>query len=307
MENILINIDTRFIDKKVFKNAGKCTYKLNNPIKNVGYVRLSSIELPTVFYEFQYAKNNTSFSLIFQSNDINNITNNDNNTNQPVIFNIVIKDGNYDSDNLITNLSDLFVINVNPNLNQHMINIKWDKVNYKTTFDCDIPFSLSFNNNDKTNHSLGRRLGFLYDNYNSSIVEISNVNENDNLIYTNTYQSTSESYLYITFDDYIFFRVNDYGTIYNDVVNYNLLAKIILPNGTFLIDNGSNFISKEQIFRKPIDINKLDIELIFPNGKTIDLNLADFSFTLEVGVIYDSELYATYESNKYKYIKNRIL
>ena len=58
MENILLNIDTRFIDKSKFPNAGKFTYQLDNPLKNIGYIRLSSIELPALYYVFKNIYNN---------------------------------------------------------------------------------------------------------------------------------------------------------------------------------------------------------------------------------------------------------
>ena len=64
MENILLNIDTRFIDKSKFPNAGKFTYQLDNPLKNIGYIRLSSIELPALYYVFKNIYNNVIYYTI---------------------------------------------------------------------------------------------------------------------------------------------------------------------------------------------------------------------------------------------------
>ena len=43
-----------------------------------------------------------------------------------------------------------------------------------------------------------------------------------------------------------------------------------------------NLLTKEYIFKQPIDINKFDIELIDPYGNIIDMIYMNFSFTLEL-------------------------
>ena len=71
----------------------------------------------------------------------------------------------------------------------------------------------------------------------------------------------------------------------------------------YIVDNGSNFLTKLYKFKQPINISKLDIELISPIGYTIDMNDIDFSFTLELGQIYDSNLFESLSEN-YVFKKN---
>jgi len=58
MDNIIINIDSRFRNKQIYSNAGKFTYHLGDKIKNCKYIRLSSFEFPNLYFTFTEKKNN---------------------------------------------------------------------------------------------------------------------------------------------------------------------------------------------------------------------------------------------------------
>jgi hypothetical protein len=277
MENILINIDSRFRNKKIFPNPGSYTYFFNDPFKNISYIRLSSIELPNMYYSFNIKYSNTFFNILFEDN----------------VFNIIIPDGNYTSDILINKIQELLT-NIN-SIHSTNFTITWDNINYKITFYNTNPFSLQFNNNSDILHSLGYYLGFRYsdDNY---------LSENQQTKYVDSsllYYWTSNTFLDVTKDEYLFLKINDYGIIYNDFRDKRLLAKIIMFDAQYIVDNGSNFLTKMYKFKQPVNISKLEIELISPLGYTIDMNDIDFSFTLEIGQIYD---YNLLESLNEKYI-----
>jgi hypothetical protein len=74
----------------------------------------------------------------------------------------------------------------------------------------------------------------------------------------------------------------------NILYPYNILGKIILAinKATGSFDN-NNFITKEYVFRKPVNISKFDIELLDPYGNPINMLFSNFSFTLELNYIYD--------------------
>ncbi len=57
-----------------------------------------------------------------------------------------------------------------------------------------------------------------------------------------------------------------------------------------VFDNGSNYLTKNYIFKQPVDLYKFEIELIDPRGYTIDMLYSDFSMTLEVGQVLNSDL-----------------
>ncbi len=265
MENILINIDSRYRDKQKYSNPGLFTFELDEPLKNIKNIRLSSIELPTTFYTFSEKYYNTFFKIVTENDT----------------FDIQIKNGNYTPDTIISTLQTIF-----DNINQEYtttFNISWDPIDYKVTISSNIKFGFIFANS-YTLQTLGYLLGYRLNDESYDLNNQQSVIVNGN----NVYFWTGNTFLDTTKDEYLFVRINDYGNIYNQTKHRNLLAKIILFDSQFVFDNGANFLTKSYEFKQPINISKFEIELILPSGFTVDLNLIDFSLTLEIGQIYDS-------------------
>lgn len=95
-----------------------------------------------------------------------------------------------------------------------------------------------------------------------------------------------------TGDDYIFVRINDWG--YVDYFDTKMFAKIVFSSG---LGNSrlDDFINKEYRFRQPTNVQRLNIELIDYLGNTIDLNGFDWSFTLELKELLNTESKETTE------------
>jgi hypothetical protein len=263
MENILINVDSRFRNTDLYPNSGKFTLKLNQTIKDILYIRLSSTEIPNLYYTFSQTKNNVSFTV----------------TVGIATTIVTIIDGFYDSTQLLKIIQDKLPAGMTITLNL---------INGITTLSHTAAFSVNFTNTGN-NKSLGYHLGFLRNTYSSTLNNV-----------TNRHELVGDSLLDNIGDNYLFLRINDYGKMYNfnkSTSDYNetldnYLGKIILSVGKAEknFDN-NNFITKKHIFRQPTNISKLDIELIEPTGNVINTNAMDYSFTLELGVIYDRELY----------------
>ena len=265
MENILINVDSRFRNTNLYPNSGKFTLKLNQTIKDILYIRLSSTEIPNLYYTFSQAKQNVSFIVT---------------TVGPSNTTVTIADGFYESMQLLNAIQQTPL----PTGMTIVLNL----VNGIVTISHTGAFSINFTNTGN-NKSLGHHLGFRHDIYNSIFNAV-----------TGRHELVSESLLDTIGDNYLFLRVNDYGKMYNfnkSTSDYNetldnYLGKIILSvcKAEKNFDN-NNFITKKHIFRQPANISKLDIELIEPTGNVINTHSVDYSFTLELGVIYDRELY----------------
>lgn len=105
---------------------------------------------------------------------------------------------------------------------------------------------------------------------------------------------TSENYYNTIGFNYVFLRLNDWGHF--DLFGKKIFAKILLTSslGYPKLDE---YITKEFKFRQPNNIQKLEIELLDYLGNTIDLNGFDFSFTLELKQIIDSDLKVNIENN----------
>lgn len=280
MENVLINIDSKFRNVALYPNPGSYTYFLKEPLKNINFIRLASIELPTAFYTFLDAYNNISFIILLED--------------ESELF-IYIEEGNYDSTTMITYIQTQ--LNIKNTEYKTKFLITWNVINYKITISNDTPFTLIFGN-DNLHRSLGYRLGFINDDSNYLAKNIPYIY--DPTIDDSNYQWTGDTFLNITKDEYLFVRINDYGVIYNDQREKSLLAKIILYDQQFIIDNGANFLTKTYKFKQPINLSRFEIELINQYGQTVNMNYIDFSLTLEVGQIYDSNDYDKYNFNLMK-------
>jgi hypothetical protein len=76
-----------------------------------------------------------------------------------------------------------------------------------------------------------------------------------------------------------------------------VFAKIINTRDKFttLYGNRSDFISKTHEFRQPVNIFKLDFEILDYAGNPLDNLNIDFSLTVEVSQIYNSTVKVTLE------------
>lgn len=89
-----------------------------------------------------------------------------------------------------------------------------------------------------------------------------------------------------TGDDYMFLKINDWG--YIDFHGEKMFAKILITTG---LGNSrvDDYINKEFRFRQPVNIQKLNIELVDYLGNPLDLNGFDWSFTLELKQLLNSD------------------
>lgn len=287
MDNIIINIDSRFRNKQLYTNSGKFVHSLSEPIKNCKYIRLSSIEFPNLYFTFTEKKQNTSFTI----------------TKYGTSHEVKIEDGYYASDTLLTEIQKQ-LDEANTVLGTNL-EIEFNYNNGFVTIKNDTEFSIDFSNGTSRYPSLGYQLGYRQNSYEAVSTVIAG---------SPAYAIITESQLDTVGDNYLFLKINDYGVIYHDfedvlikdnlgniierqkyVGNKNVFAKVIINSNKAeqVFDNGSNFLTKSFVFRQPIDLNKFSIELTDPKGNTVEMVHMDYSFTLEVGVIYDLSL--TYE------------
>lgn len=119
-------------------------------------------------------------------------------------------------------------------------------------------------------------------------------------IYYNTKVSLKGSKVYSTSGDtYMFLKINDWG--YIDFFNSTMFAKILISTGLGNASIGE--INKEYRFRQPINIQRLDVELVDYLGNSIDLNGFDWSFTLELKVLLSSDQKEAVERQNLVFVK----
>lgn len=308
--NQCLNIDTKF--RENYLNTKSSDFHIDLPAKfsKVISMQLSSIELPLAFYGIsQQFENNYLYMKVTHIEDFLNVPNFDINTYTGNVVDVEqifdIPDGNYTSSEFIavinaivggsstiTNIADVTIFNyilftlditaggsgtgkvtVAPN-GEHankVISLEFDFTRNKAGV-CDkyVPY----------NYRIGRNLGFIKPTYTGA-----NSYTADTVIEPNTIR-----YLFLVIDDFNNNVNNNFvGTYNRSIHSSNILARISIQGSFFslLMNDQYTSISLPRKYFGPVDIQRLHIKLTDDNGRVIDLNNADFSFCLNLRVLYD--------------------
>lgn len=138
---------------------------------------------------------------------------------------------------------------------------------------------------DMTYKSLGYYLGFRSDNF----LLTSFINSDNPLLSSiiGTKKINTRG------DVYVFLRINDWG--YIKFFDKTMFSKILFFNYEHNMKIDNYYIMKEYQFRQPVNIQKLEIELVDYLGNTVDLNGIDFSFTLSLRQVFNTDQKASIE------------
>jgi len=249
-------------------SATDCFFTLSYTLKNVVGIRLLSIELPESIYLISSYALNNSFYIWVPATDASGT--------------IIIPDGCYDA----TSLQTAVETSINTTLGTDYFKVLIDTISKKTTisttnsYDFDLVFYGENSNNIKFEQTLGWIMGYRVKTY------------------KNGFSYKSEGLFFPAPLDYLFFVLNDYHiynssnliAMFNDsYIDKNILAKIPYSNTTFqvLFDGANDVLSPKRQYFGPIDIKKMGLQLLNKYGQIINLNCMDFSFTLEVEMVYD--------------------
>jgi hypothetical protein len=120
--------------------------------------------------------------------------------------------------------------------------------------------------------------------------------------YKNKKSYISESLFNPCPTDYLFLELNDFnyssasrliGLFLDNFIDKNIIAKIPYKTDdcnnkcTTIYLNEKNIISSTRNYFGPIHLQKLGIRLLNSFGETVNLHNRDFSFTLEMEILYD--------------------
>jgi len=278
-----LNIDTRF--RENYYNTQSTNFHLDLPVKfsNVLSLQLSAFEVATTYYVVskQYG-NNFFWITIIENNGVANRAA------------IIVPDGNYTPADLIAYLNNyvttiiggdfanlVFTINITPSssgsgqmvigYNGTGTSIILDfQANLQGNPDFGTPLPLKFG------WHLGFRLG-IYEG-------------NTNYVSEGLVNLTGPKYFYLVVDDYNN-NVNNsfYSAFTSSILNKNILARISYQDGSFIniSENNLSIVTTARTYFGPVDIQKLNIQLLDEFGRVIDLNNMDYSFCLTMQSVYD--------------------
>ncbi len=257
-------------------SATESLFVLPYPLKHIVSTKLVSLELPNTMYLLSDKRRTNRFYIIeyIPSEE------------DPEVFTtlealIVIPEGNYTQCELETTLNLI----INRTLEScSRFRVIMNPVNGRTTiYNTTYNFDLHFVTEDTCQNiskNIGWRLGFRNDCYTANNCYISE----------NLYNLIPMQYIYFVLNEYTNNNSTTVMGIFSeDYLEKNILAKIPLDVDMYniLYDNNTTLISKKSDYFGPIDISKFSIKLLDQYGDAVDLNDADYSFTLELEIAYD--------------------
>jgi hypothetical protein len=273
----LMNIDSKFRKNYYTTNTSNFTIDIPYKLSNVISMQLRSIELPNSWYLFDETKKTNIFYA--QSPDIDGNGNN--------LYRVRIESGNYDVGSFKENLiyEKFNGVSFDPDL-QFPLEISVNNFNGKTTIkhvgNSNPNFTLDFSiENRDSPFNMGWSLGYRMNKY------------------TGETSYTSEAIYNAGSQKYLFFIVKDFQNHTNDKIiaifqkSYlakDILAKIPLSASSFtILFEEQNNTARKREYLSPVDINRLEFEIIDEYGDLINLNNMDFSVTLQFECLYDHD------------------
>ena len=279
-----INIDTRFRENYFTTLASNFHVNLPLKLSKVVSLQLSALELPNTFYVISQIYGNNFFVLEIVNEE-------------PLI--VTIPDGNYDYigiQNYINNFLSTqsgnypniqFLIDINTGGGQSgsakmVVGSTAGTINFSINFVTD-----RYGNDDKQTPlplKFGWLIGFRDGYYENNTTYVS-----EGLV-----NLLGPRYIYLAIDDFNNSVLDGfYGTFNSSIINKNILARISLQGNAF--GNSFNILSKDNFslittprqYFGPVDIQKLQIQLLDEYGRILNLNNMDYSFCLTFQTIYE--------------------
>ena len=280
-----LNIDTRF--RENYYASPATNYHLNLPIKmsSVMTMQLSAFEMPTTFYNVSKQYGNNFMTLTVTTTTIE--------TTSAVL---TIQDGNYTYDtitsylnSILTNLGDpfdklIFAINImnTSGSGQMVVGVKTGVD--LTTIDFSLNFQADKNGKEDKSTPLPLKLGWTLGFRNGFYIN------NSTYVSEGVVDLLGPRYIYLVVDDYNN-NVNNnfYSAFTSSILNNNILARISMNANFFNIleQNNLSIITTPREYYGPVDIQKMNVQLLDEYGRVLDLNNMDYSFCLTFKSVYD--------------------
>lgn len=285
-----VNIDTKYRDENTFQavmtqtnnNAHRtyasCNITLPQRINDVKSITVRSAEIPMTMYNISKYLGNNVFKICHVVSGVVQST-----------LLITIPNGNYTTTTLIQKIGNIINALDPESIFRTDMTFVIDEYNHIKISSSYSQFSVYFNVNSsgvEDNHNLRNKLGWILgfrkSNYQFS-VGVDAYSEEALCI-------NQSNYIYLTIDEFSKGNQQSFITpLQNSLISKNVISKIIynatiysygsvIPANTF---NGY-LLSDKREYNGKVDIQKLLVQLVDEQGRLVDLNGADFSFTMEV-------------------------
>jgi len=293
-----LNIDTRFRDNLYATHSSDFTLQLPTKFNKVVSMSLSSLELPVTFYSISsYYGNNFVYLCVSYTDS----------SGGPLISDkvLVIPDGNYNANDLVDRMNLLlapvvsdgtlanpdnifsyiqFTLDITSSgsgtgkLTMQPTGLLADRItNIMMDFTRDINGIVD---NVEVSTRLGWNLGYIRRKYDGQTSYTADA----------VIDPASLRYIYLAVDDFCNSSHNHFVNVFNDsIMNPNILARISVKGAYFslLMENDFNIVTEPRTYFGPVDIQRLRIRLFDDRGRLLNMNNANYSFCLDLKLLYD--------------------
>ncbi len=272
-----LNIDTRFRDNYFSSPSTNFNFALPMNFDNVLQMQLTSLELPTTYYNVSKQYNNNFFSVT--ANSSTSVVN--------------IPDGNYTYDGIVNVINNqlillgypfdkvVFLLNINNNSGSGQMMVGPLDASLNTL---SLNFQADRFGNDDRSTPLPLKFGWMM-GFRNGIYE-----NNLNYVSEGVTDVTGPRYVYLVVDDHNNNVNNGFYSAFNSsLLNNNILARISLQSNFFNIQlsNNLSIVTNPREYFGPVNIQNINIQLLDEYGRVIDLNNMDYSFCLTLTTAYD--------------------
>jgi hypothetical protein len=272
-----LNIDTRFRDNYFSSPSTNFNFALPMNFDNVLQMQLTSLELPTTYYNVSKQYNNNFFSVT--ANSSTSVVN--------------IPDGNYTYDGIVNVINNqlillgypfdkvVFLLNINNNSGSGQMMVGPLDASLNTL---SLNFQADRFGNDDRSTPLPLKFGWML-GFRNGIYE-----NNLNYVSEGVTDITGPRYVYLVVDDHNNNVNNGFYSAFNSsLLNNNILARISLQSNFFNIQlsNNLSIVTNPREYFGPVNIQNINIQLLDEYGRVIDLNNMDYSFCLTLTTAYD--------------------
>jgi len=285
-----LNVDTRFRDNYFSTQSSNFGFDLPLMLKDIVAMQLKALELPTSFYTISKQLGNNFFNVSITVDK------------ETFTTTVNVSDGNYTPETLMTFLNTYLTglggfyqyIYFTTNIYQDKTGSGKVIVGVNSQFTTDYPdlelpiitlnFQIGKNGLDDTFTPLPLKFGWILGFRNGLYVN------NHTYVTEGLISLAGPRYIYLVVDDYNN-NVNDgfYSAFNSSILNKNILARISIQSGILNISTQNNFliITTPRQYFGPVNISKINVQLLDEYGRILDLNNMDYSFCLTFQSIYD--------------------
>lgn len=303
-----LTIDTLFRDDYYSTQSSDFIFQIPEKINKVVSMQLGSFELPITWYGISSSYGNNFFFITVKYNPIIFAANGDvvdtTNNISTIRKKFIVPDGNYNSIDFITTINGLI----------SYTDLSGNAA--KTNIFSYIQLSLDITNSGSgTGKVTISRAGKYADNIHSIELnfaldengEPNNTNVSTRIgwnlgfhqaMYSGKYSYTAETivepattrYIFLIVDDFTNSAQNNYISAFkNSILSPNILARVSVRGSYFslLMDNDHSVISEPRRYFGPVDIQRIRIRLMDEYGRILNMNNANFSFSVILKILYD--------------------